>query len=146
MADLKSARFAGDGDLTKVLNGGLRLGALGTAPFPAPVLSSGPAVAKVQQALIDIGFPMPTSGADGSYGEETGTAVVAFKKDWHLVPGDPVVGPKTMTALDKEMVAFERPQPPPPPAPSPPPLVDPFGRTPAGAALVPTALVGAAAF
>jgi hypothetical protein len=60
MADLKSARFAGDGDLTKVLNGGLRLGAPGTAPFPAPVLSSGPAVAKVQQALIDIGFPMPS--------------------------------------------------------------------------------------
>ena len=39
-----------------------------------------------------------------------GAAVVAFKRDWHLVPDDPVIGPKTIAALDKEMVAFERPE------------------------------------
>jgi peptidoglycan hydrolase-like protein with peptidoglycan-binding domain len=146
MADLQSMRFTGDSDLIKVLNGSLRLGAPGTAPFPAPVLSNGPAIAKVQQALIDIGYPMPTFGADGSFGGETGAAVVTFKKDWHLVPDDPVVGPRTMTALDKEMVAFERPEPPPPPPPTPSPPADPFGRTAAGAAKVPAALASAAAF
>jgi peptidoglycan hydrolase-like protein with peptidoglycan-binding domain len=146
MVDFRSMRLAGDRDLTKVLNGSLRLGAPGTPPIPAPVLSNGPAVAKVQQALIDIGYPMPRFGADGSFGGETGTAVVAFKKDWHLVPNDPVVGPKTMAALDKEMVAFERPEPPPPPPPTASPPVDPFGRTAAGAAKVPAALASAASF
>jgi peptidoglycan hydrolase-like protein with peptidoglycan-binding domain len=145
MAELKSKRFAGEGDLTKVLNGTLRLGAAGTSAFPAPVLSSGLPIKKVQQALIDIGYPIPTSGADGNFGGETGAAVVAFKRDWHLVPDDPVVGPKTMAALDKEMVAFERPEPPPPPPPTP-PVADPFGRTAAGLAKVPGALASAAAF
>lgn len=146
MATLRSARFAGDTDLTNVLNGGLRLGAPGTPPFPAPVLSNGPTIEKVQQALIDIGYPMPLFGADGSFGSETGKAVVAFKADWHLVPGDPVIGPKTMAALDKEMVAFERPAPVPPPPPTPPPAADPFGRTPTGLAKVPAALASATAF
>ena len=70
MANLTSARFAGDPTLDQVLNGTLRLGAVGTNPTPAPVLSSGPAITKVQQALIDIGFEMPINGADGSFGAE----------------------------------------------------------------------------
>jgi len=146
MANLESARFAGDASLAQVLNGTLRLAAPGTPPVPAPVLSDGPPITKVQQALIDLGYPMPTFGADGSFGGETGTAVVAFKTDWHLLPRDPVVGPKTMTALDREMVAFERPEPPPPPPPTPTPLVDPFGRTAVSAARVPAALASTAAF
>ena len=145
MADLKSARFAGDPVLTQVLNGTIRLGAVGTAPVPAPVLSNGPAITKVQQALIDIGFSMPAFGADGSFGGEAGNAIVAFKKDWHLQPGDPVAGPKTMDALDWEMVARER-VPPAPPSPTPAPPLDPFARTAAGAAKVPGALAAAAAF
>ena len=107
MPELASSRFANDGDLANVLNGGLRLGAPGTPPFPAPVLSSGPAVAKVQQALIDIGFPMPVDGANGTFGDETGAAVVAFKNRWAITPNDPVIGPKTIAKLDNEMVAFE---------------------------------------
>jgi len=147
MADFKSARFTGDPVLNDVLNGSLRLGALGTPPFPAPVLSSGPAITKVQQALLDIGFRMPVFGADGSFGAETGDAVVAFKKDWHLLPNDPVIGPKTMDALDREMVARERAATPPtPPGPTPSPPLDPFGRTAAGAARVPGALAATAAF
>ena len=146
MADLKSSRFAGDSDLTDVLNGRLRLAATGTPPFPAPVLSSGPTIVKVQQALLDIGYPLPLHGADGTFATETGTAVAAFKADWHLVPGDPVIGPKTMAALDKEMVAFERSAPPPPPPPTPPPLSDPFGRTAAGLAKVPAALANVVVF
>ena len=108
MVNLRSNRFAGDSDLTNVLNSALRLAVAGTSSFPAPVLSSGPTIVKVQQALLDIGYSLPQFGADGTFGSETGTAVVAFKSDWHLVPRDPVIGPKTMLALDKEMVALER--------------------------------------
>lgn len=90
MSELRSTRFAGDSDLTNVLNGGLRLAAAGTSPFPAPVLSSGPTIQKVQQALIDIGYPLPMFGADGTFGSEMGAAVVKFKADWHLVPDDPL--------------------------------------------------------
>jgi peptidoglycan hydrolase-like protein with peptidoglycan-binding domain len=146
MPALRSNRFTGDSDLTSVLNGGLRLAAAGTPAFPAPVLSSGPTIKKVQHALIDIGYPMPVSGADGTFGAETGAAVIAFKADWHLVPRDPVIGPKTMAALDKEMVALERQGPPTPPPPTPPPVSDPFGRTAAGLAKVPAALANAATF
>ena len=71
MATLSSHRFAGNGDLTDVLNGNLRLGAPGTPPVPAPVLSNGPPIAFVQQALIDIGYPLPAFGADGLFGGET---------------------------------------------------------------------------
>jgi peptidoglycan hydrolase-like protein with peptidoglycan-binding domain len=146
MAMLRSNRFAGDPDLTNVLNGGLMLGVPGTPPFPAPVLSNGPTITKVQQALIDIGYSLPQFGADGKFGSETGQAVVAFKIDWHLVPKDPVIGPQTMAALDKEMVAFERPAPVPLPQPTPPPAADPFGRTSTGLAKVPAALASATAF
>lgn len=145
MSDLSSVRFAGDSQLTLVLNGSLRLAAPGTPPNPAPILSSGAAVRMVQQALIDIGYPMPLFGADGNFGREAGQAVVAFKKDWHLVPGDPVVGPRTMAALDREMVAFERTAPPPPPPPTPPVPFDPFGRSVSGLAKVPVGLATAAA-
>ena len=87
MAVFRSARFAGDSDLLSVLNGGLRLAAAGTAPFPAPVLSSGPAIQIVQQALLDIGYALPLLGAAGAFNDETGAMVATFKADWHLSPG-----------------------------------------------------------
>jgi peptidoglycan hydrolase-like protein with peptidoglycan-binding domain len=146
MATLSSTKFAGDAELTQVLNGTLRLGAPGTSPIPAPVLSNGLAIKKVQQAFMAIGYPLPAFHDDGSFGGETGAAVVAFKKDWHLIPRDPVIGPKTMEALDREMVALERPAPPPPPAPTPSPPADPFGRTSLGLAKVPAAIATATAF
>lgn len=150
MATLRSERFRNDNNLTNVLNGTLRLAAAGTPPVPAPVLSSGDSIKKIQQALMDIGYPMPQFGADGKFGKETGKVVIEFKRDWHLVPRDPVIGKKTMNALDKEMVAFERlvpvPPPSPPPTPTLPPASDPFGRTPAGLAKVPGALASVATF
>ncbi len=146
MPVLSSSRFAGDSDLTSVLNGGLRLAAAGTPPSPAPVLSNGPSIKKVQQALLDIGYPLPNFGADGAFGSETGEAVKTFKADWHLAPGDPVIGPKTIAALDKEMVALERPAPVPLPPPTPPPAFDPFARTPIGLGKVPAALASATMF
>jgi peptidoglycan hydrolase-like protein with peptidoglycan-binding domain len=146
MTVLTSNRFTGDTELTAVLNGGLRLGNAGTPPFPAPVLSRGPSIRKVQQALIDIGYSLPVFGADGEFGSETGNAVVTFKADWHLSPRDPVIGSKTINALDKEMIALERPAPVPLPPPTPPPVLDPFGRTAAGLAKVPAGLGTTAAF
>jgi peptidoglycan hydrolase-like protein with peptidoglycan-binding domain len=146
MAEFTSTRFTGNVELGKVLNGTLRLGAVGTPEYPAPVRSSGDDVRKVQQALIDIGYPMPQFGPDGDFGDETGKAVAQFKKDWHLTPRDPVVGPKTMAALDKEISALERTAPIPPPPPPPPPLPDAFGRTASGLARVPGALATVGAF
>ena len=120
-ATLQSARFAGDPTLEAVLGGTLRLGAPGTSPYPAPVLSSGPSIAKIQQALIDLHYPMPQHGADAKFGSETGTAVVKFKTIRGIQPNDPVVGPKTMAALDEAIVALDRAQPTPPdPRPKPP--------------------------
>jgi hypothetical protein len=129
---LASNRLAGNPQLEAVLAGTLRLGAAGTPPVPAPVLSNDPAIAVVQQALMDIGYPMPLFGADGIFGGELGTQVVAFKRDWHLKPLDPVIGVKTIGRLDEEMLALERPPIVPPtslPA-EPTPLDDPYGRLP----------------
>jgi peptidoglycan hydrolase-like protein with peptidoglycan-binding domain len=66
--------------------------------------SQGAGVAAVQQALIDLGFPLPAStrrfGApDGRYGTETASQVHAFQRRSGLV-ADGVVGRQTMERLD----------------------------------------------
>ena len=108
---LTSPRFAGDADLDAVAKGTLRLAAPGTSPYPAPVLSQGPAIAKVQQALIDLSYPLPTSGADGRFGPETGGAVARYKSERGISPSDPVVGPQTMARLDQDILAYDPPLP-----------------------------------
>src|SRR5262249_30906473 len=50
---------------------------------------NGPAVKKVQEALIDVGYALPRFGADGSFGQETADAVVAFKTNNRISPNDP---------------------------------------------------------
>lgn len=104
---LRSPRFKGDADLEAVLRGALRLAAQGTAPTPAPVRSRGPAVAKVQQALVDLGHPLPRFGADGIFGSETGSAVKGFKTRMRIEPSDPVVGRATMAALDDKILQHD---------------------------------------
>ena len=89
---LTNPRFAGDPVLEACLAGEHRM----LAP------ETGPAVAKVQQALIDLGFALPLHGADGTFDDETGAAVVAYKTSRSIFPNDPVVGPKTMAGLDAE--------------------------------------------
>lgn len=89
---LTNPRFAGDPVLEACLAGQHRM----TIP------ETGPAVAKVQQALIDLGFALPLHGADGSFRDETASAVVAYKTDRGIFPNDPVVGPNTMANLDAE--------------------------------------------
>jgi hypothetical protein len=86
---LSAPRFAGDSVLEACLAGQHRM----MTP------EQGPAVQAVQQALIDLGFDIP-SGPTGFFGNETSAAVVAFKQMSNLSPADPVVGSGTMTALD----------------------------------------------
>ncbi|MDT5302076.1 MAG: monoamine oxidase [Mycobacterium sp.] len=100
IAELTCSLFAGDAELRQVLAGRLRLGARGTPDRPAPVRSQGAAVEKVQRALIAVGYDLP-SGADGTFGAETGRAVVQFKNSRGIKPNDPVVGPQTIRALDE---------------------------------------------
>lgn len=108
---LQSPRFAGDPVLEACFNGQHRM----MAP------ERGGAVGKVQQALIDLGFPLP-DGADEIFGDDTGEAVVRFKQDHGLFPTDPVVGPGTMAALDADIMAFDGATAPP----TPPALADPM--------------------
>ena len=93
---LRSPRFAGDPVLEACFAGQHRM----MAP------EQGDAVRKVQQALIDLGFALP-DGADGVFGDQTGDAVTLFKQGHDLSPSDPVVGPKTMAALDVDIIAFD---------------------------------------
>lgn len=94
--NLQSERFRGDDRLENIFDGKqeqfLRSG------------STGEAVAKVQQTLIELGFPLPKFGADGSFGDETGRAVSKFKAENGISPSDPVVGSKTIGALDAALL------------------------------------------
>lgn len=87
--DLAAPRFAGDPVLEACLDGErvLQQG------------SHGDAVTKIQQALIDAGFPLPQFGADGSFGNETKSAIKDFQRASSLVD-DGKVGRATMSALD----------------------------------------------
>lgn len=88
--ELLSQRLAGDPVLTRCLNGQHRM----LKP------ETNDSVGVVQRLLIDMGYELPEFGADGSFGKETGTAVVEFKAFRGLKPTDPVIGPKTSAALD----------------------------------------------
>jgi Putative peptidoglycan binding domain len=89
---LESARFIGDPVLEACLAGRHRM----LRP------QQGPAVRKVQQALLDLGYDLGPRRDDGLFGRDTGAAVTLFKTRREIVPNDPVVGPKTMAALDAE--------------------------------------------
>jgi peptidoglycan hydrolase-like protein with peptidoglycan-binding domain len=72
--------------------------------------SEGPHVALVQQALIDLGEPIE-SGASGTYGPDTEAAVMAYKAHRQILNFagqiDPIVGKKTIAALDAEIERFD---------------------------------------
>jgi peptidoglycan hydrolase-like protein with peptidoglycan-binding domain len=111
--DLASPRFAGAPVLEAVFDDErlLRSG------------DSGPAVATVQQALVDAGFPLPAFGVDGVFGAETRTAVERYQAGHGLV-ADGIVGPITMGSLDAQFPPLGAP-PAAPVAPQPVPPVQP---------------------
>jgi lysozyme len=56
----------------------------------------------IQQALINLGYALPVFGADGSYGNETISAVKKFQEDYAIPPRpDGIIGKNTMAALDQ---------------------------------------------
>ena len=85
-------RFANDGTLEALFNrGGFVLGSA----------HNGETVARVQQALIDMGFSLPRFGADGGWGGETIAAVRAFQSAAGL-GADGLFGQKSMQALNSQ--------------------------------------------
>lgn len=89
---LTATRFAGEPILEACLAGTHRM------LFP----ETGAAVRKVQEALFDLGFSQQRP--DGQFGTLTGDAVVKYKTEHNIFPNDPVVGPKTMAALDADCI------------------------------------------
>jgi hypothetical protein len=83
VTQFRSHRFAGEPQLEACLSG----------PATLERGAVGPAVAMVQQALMDLGYSLRDFGPDGVFGAETADALAAFD-------GDPVVGVRTMCALD----------------------------------------------
>jgi len=71
---------------------------------------AGGSVAKVQQALMDLGYVLREFGPDGVFGPETAEAVAAFNADIGLEPDEGDVGSSTVRALD-ERFASEPPVP-----------------------------------
>jgi peptidoglycan hydrolase-like protein with peptidoglycan-binding domain len=120
--DLQSPRFAGD-DVLEGCFDNERLLQFG---------SRGPAVEKLQQALVDAGFPLPVFGVDGIFESETQGAVRDYQRA-HGLGVDGIVGPITMGELDAQFSAGPSPGPAPaPPAPAPPgPAPAPPGPAPA---------------
>lgn len=62
--------------------------------------SKGSYVTLLQTTLINKGYKLPKYGVDGSFGNETLSAVKQFQKDNKLTI-DGIVGPKTWSALEK---------------------------------------------
>lgn len=99
--DLQSPRFKGDQLLEKILDGEEEMG-IGKN-------DRGPAVRKIQRALIDAGYPLPKYGADGKYGPETKGKMVLFQFSSGHIFGihrgkklaDGVVRSLTMLRLDQ---------------------------------------------
>ena len=89
--DLKSSRLAGDEvleacyDNERVLQKG----------------DKGPAVEKVQEALIVLDFPVPRIGTTGIFGDETELAVMSYQEARGLNV-DGIIGSETIESLDSE--------------------------------------------
>jgi peptidoglycan hydrolase-like protein with peptidoglycan-binding domain len=89
--DLKSLRFAGDEVLEACYDNEriLRKG------------DKGPAVEKVQEALIVLDFPVPRVGTTGIFGEETELAVMSYQETRGLNV-DGIIGSETIESLDSD--------------------------------------------
>jgi peptidoglycan hydrolase-like protein with peptidoglycan-binding domain len=89
-----SARFEGDKKLEQV-GAGTEVIQKGSKGLP---------VTKIQQALIDMGYSLP-SGVDGAFDGETETAVKQFQTDEGISPATGKVDQKTLETIDKRFDA-----------------------------------------
>jgi peptidoglycan hydrolase-like protein with peptidoglycan-binding domain len=87
---VRSLRFAADPLLAACLAGQATI---------QPGMTGG-TVAKVQQALMDLGHVLCDYGPDGVFGAETSNAVCSFKEAAGLDPAEPVIDGRTMAAFD----------------------------------------------
>jgi len=87
--DMKSPRFADDPTLQSVFRGECLLQSG----------DEGSAVQKIQQALIEAGFPLPGYGADSDFGRETEAAVRSYQSA-HGLEANGIIGTTTMESLD----------------------------------------------
>lgn len=94
---LTSELLSPSADLQNVAQGGRTI--------RAPETSE--AVGLIQEALLEVGSLLPLFGTDENFGNETGTAVTAFKQSHNLSPSDPVVGVGTINRLDFELNYLE---------------------------------------
>ena len=86
----------------KVTHWAIPKGLDGSVPSDLPTLrrgSSGEYVTLLQTKLIQLGYDVGATGADGRYGAKTESAVKAFQKDHGLV-ADGITGPRTWEALE----------------------------------------------
>jgi peptidoglycan hydrolase-like protein with peptidoglycan-binding domain len=60
-------------------------------------------IKKLQQALVDLGFPLPKFGVDGIFGDETESAVKNYQRARGLSQ-DGIVGPITIAAIDSDFI------------------------------------------
>jgi peptidoglycan hydrolase-like protein with peptidoglycan-binding domain len=72
---------------------------------------TGRGVQAIQQALYDIGFPLPVHGADGRFGPETKAAVEAFQRANPPLAETGRVDKATMIKLNTRFAAFALPAP-----------------------------------
>jgi peptidoglycan hydrolase-like protein with peptidoglycan-binding domain len=63
------------------------------------ITDKGPEVTNLQNILIQLGYPVGPSGADGDFGKNTQAAVINFQQDKRLEKIDGEVGPETWNAL-----------------------------------------------
>ena len=138
-APFRSRRFQlspARSELEAVAGGRARLGRPGDPNVPAPIVSQGPAVREVQQALVDLGFALPRLGVDGKFGDETYAAALAYKRAHNIRTDqgylDGIVGPRTIAHLDEALARLE------PPTPCPSPLPGPITARTSGELLAPT--------
>lgn len=108
--NLQSPRFSGDPVLEACFDDEIYL----------QYGSTGPAVIKIQQALVDAGYPLKKYHTDGIFGSETQTAVRNYQSGWGVLAVDGIVGPETMAAFDAEFSPIA-----PNPLPSPMPTIVP---------------------
>ncbi|HEX3014527.1 MAG TPA: peptidoglycan-binding domain-containing protein [Methanobacterium sp.] len=92
---LRSPVLSGDSTLQHI--------AANQYPYSLHYGSSGHSVKLVQEVLMDLGYYLGSSGADGYYGYYTANAVKSFQSSHGLYP-DGIVGPCTLCALDHAII------------------------------------------